>query len=394
MIRATLIASSILYLSTLTHSVAYDINDIQRASGSAPQVATFVRSQDVFEYDLKVQDLCDKPTSLNSVASNWVGPKRESWKLWEVEDRSVALAAVVTFPDAKGDQIKQVKVPLITKSNFGDALVQNCEGTIINNVPANVRLRMHFEFKRNEKVRFNDPAKLIDGIAKVGSSAVALGAIPSSAGGVGAVLVPAVSFLEKNASAITTLNTGVNEIMESFADERAPDPKQYGIAPIASKISYRSGRTSVITIVKDIRGSGIIAEGLNGWPGVYGAFSQRYGDLQGQFNNAQNAVDSPWSGNLIKFCGKLRSYLDGVTKGDRFATALGIGYHAFYNSTEYGGKTCLNSWEVAALKSRNFVPPFQNAWPADSLPAVASPAQPQKKRTAHSRNPTVLARVN
>jgi hypothetical protein len=382
-------------------AAAYDINDIQKAASAPPRVTAFARPQEVFEYDLKVQDLCDVTTSLNTVASSWVGPKRGganlfSGEFWEIKDRSVALAAVVTFPDARGDQIKQVKVPLLAKTNFGDAIVQNCDGTIINNVQANARVRMHFEFKSSEKIRFNDPTKLLGGIAKVGSSAVALGALPSSAGGIGAVLVPAVSFLEKNASAITTLNTGVNEIMESFADERAPDPRQYEVGSTASKIVYRSRNVPIITIVKNVRGTGVVAEGLNGWPGVYGAFAQRYGDLQGQFSNAQTAVDAPWSGNLPKFCSKLRNFLDNVTKGDKFATALGIGYHAFYNSTEYGGRTCLNSWEVAALKTRNFSPPFQNAWPTDGAPnpAVASSSQTKQKRASLSKGRVQLARVN
>lgn len=393
--------SSAICLLAATTANAYDVNDIQKAASVSPRVTSFARPQEVFEYDLKVQDLCDATMSLNTVASRWVGPKRGgsnpfSHEFWEIEDRSIALAAVVTFPDAKGDQIKQVKVPLIAKTNFGDAIVQNCEGTIINNVQANARLKMHFEFKRSEKVRFNDPAKLLGGIAKVGSSAVALSALPASAGGIGAVLVPAVSFLEKNTSAITTLNTGVNEIMESFADDRAPDPRQYEIGSTASTVVYRSRNVPVITIVKNVRGTGVIVEGLNGWPGVYGAFTQRYGDLYNQFNNAQSAADSPWSGNLPKFCSKLRGFLDNVTKGDRFATALGVGYHAFYNSTDYAGKTCLNSWEIAALKSRNFAPPFEGAWPTDRSPgpAVASSSPAKQKRASLPTSHVLLARVN
>ncbi|MBR0858901.1 hypothetical protein [Bradyrhizobium liaoningense] len=393
--------SSAVCLLAATTAFAYDINDIQRAASASPRVTGFARPQEVFEYDLKVQDLCDAATSLNTVASVWIGPKRGganpfSGEFWEIKDRSVALAAVVTFLDARGDDIKQVKVPLLAKTNFGDAIVQNCDGTIINNVKANARVKMHFEFKRSEKIRFNDPTKLLGGIAKVGSSAVALGALPTSAGGIGAVLVPAVSFLEKNTSAITTLNTGVNEIMESFADERAPDPRQYEIGATASKIVYRSRNMPIITIVKNVRGTGVITDGLNGWLGVYGAFTQRYGDLQGQFSNAQTAVDAPWSGNLPKFCSKLRNFLDNVTKGDRFATALAVGYHAFYNSTEYGGRTCLNSWEIAALKSRNFAPPFQNAWPTEGAPApaVASSSQAKQKRASLSKSRVQLAGMN
>jgi hypothetical protein len=177
-----------------------------------------------------------------------------------------------------------------------------------------------------------------------------------------------VSYLEKNSNAITTLNTGVNEIMESFADVKTPDPKQYELASTATSVIYKSGKTPIITITKVTRDTGPLADGLNGWQGVSRAFSDRYGDLQSQFNNAQNAVDSPWSANLTKFCGKLRSYVDGVAKGDRFASALGVGFHAFYNSTEYNGKTCLNSWEIAALKAHNFAPPFPGAWPTNAPP--------------------------
>jgi hypothetical protein len=281
----------------------------------------------------------------------------------------------VTFPNAKADQIKQVKIPIVAKANFGDSQVQNCEGTLITDVPGNAKIRLHFEYKLTDTIRFNDPTKFISGVTKVGTSAVALGALATGAGAIGATIVPVVSYLEKNGNAITTLNTGVNEIMESFATTKSPDPKQYEIKSIASNISYRSGRTTVISIDKIARETGPVCDGLNGWPPVARCFSDRYSDLPSQFNNAQNAVDSPWSSNLPKFCGKLRGYVDGVTKGDRFASALGIGFHAFYNSTEYSGKTCLNSWEIAALKAHNFAPPFPGAWPTNATPvepAIAS----------------------
>lgn len=212
---------------------------------------------------------------------------------------------------------------------------------------------------------------------------MALGAIATGAGAVGATIVPIVSYLEKNGNAITTLNTGVNEIMESFADVKAPDPKQYELASTAGSVVYKSGKTPIITIAKIPRDTGPLIDGLNGWPGVSRAFSDRYGDLQSQFNNAQNAVESPWSGNLTKFCGKLRSYIDGTTRGDRFASALGVGFHAFYNSTEYNGKTCLNSWEITALKARNFAPPFPGAWPTNATPAETTVA------VGGSKKPTV-----
>jgi hypothetical protein len=384
MIRTGLVVvPTVLTFFAATAAFAYDVDDIQRASGTPPTFRTLPGGQGVFEYDLKVQNLCDNATSLNTVASAWVGPKRG---FFDIKDRSVALAAVVTFPGARNDQIKQVKVPLIAKANFGDAAVQNCDGTIVTDIPANTKMKLHFEFRQSATIRFDDPTKFIGGIAKVGSSALALGAAASGAGVIGATIVPVVSYIEKNSNAITTLNTGVNDIMASFGDVRSPDPRQYEIRPTASHIIYRSGRTPVITIAKITRDSGIQADGLNGWPGVYSAFSARYGDLQSQFNNAQNAVESPWSGSLPKFCGKLRAYIDGVTKGDRFGSALGVGYHAFYNSTEYGGKTCLNSWEIAALKAHKFAPPYPDAWLGDTprAPAVAA-ASPRRTASAPAR---------
>ncbi len=378
------------FSSSTTH--AYDINDIQRASSAAPAFTNFTSPREIYEYDLKVENLCDKPGSLATVTNAWIGPKRENWDL-TISDRSVALAAVVTFPNAKADQVKQVKVPLLAQTNFGDAVVQNCDGTIITDVPANAKVKLHFEFKRSSTYRFNDPSKFIGGLTKVASSAASLGAIGSGAVIVGATIVPVVSFLEKNLAPITALNVGVNEVMESFSEVKSPDPKQYEINSIANKISYKSGRTSVITITKIGRDGGPVVEGLNGWPGVAAAFSTRYGSLTDQFNNAQNAVDSPWAANLAKFCGKLRNYIDGATKGDRFATALGIGFHAFYNSTEYGGKTCLNSWEIAKLKQRNFSPPYPDAWPSDPAITPVAAAAPMPRRSAANASRLAYARL-
>jgi hypothetical protein len=376
-----LLLPSLLAFFSASTAYAYDINDIQRASSAAPAFTNFASPQDVYEYDLKVENLCDKPGSLTTVTNAWVGPKRENWD-FIASDKSVALAAVVTFPNARADQVKQVKVPLLAKTNFGDALVQNCDGTIITDVPANAKMKLHFEFKRSSTYRFNDPSKFIGGLTKVASSAASLGAIGSGAAVVGASIVPVVSYVEKNLAPITALNTGVNEIMESFSEVKSPDPKQYEISSIASKISYKSGRAPVITIIKIAKDGGPDVNGLNGWPGVAAAFSTRYGSLTDQFNNAQNAVDAPWANNLPKFCSKLRSYIDGATKGDRVATALGIGFHAFYNSTEYNGKTCLNSWEVAKLKQRNFAPPYPDAWPRDPATTPVAVAAPAPRRSA------------
>lgn len=382
---------NILAFFSASTTYGYDINDIQRASSAPPAFTNFTSPQEVYEYDLKVDNLCDRPDSLATVTNGWVGPKRENWDL-TISDRSVALAAVVTFPNAKADQVKQVKVPLLAKTNFGDAIVQNCDGTIITDVPANTKMKLHFEFKRSSTYRFNDPTKFIGGLTKVASSAASLGAIGSGTAIVGATIVPVVSFVEKNLAPITALNTGVNEIMESFSEVKSPDPKQYEIKSIASKISYKVGRSPVITITKIARDGGLIVDGLNGWPGVAAAFSTRHGSLTDQFNNAQNSVDSPWAANLPKFCGKLRSYIDGATKGDRVATALGIGFHAFYNSTEYNGKTCLNSWEIAKLKQRNFSPPYPNAWPTDPATPVAA-AAPLPRRSASNASRQTYARL-
>lgn len=350
----------------------FDLTDVERASGSPPVIRPFDGPRDVFQYDLKVRNLCDDAQSLNNVASGWVGAKRTGNLFqdgFNIRDKSVALAAVVTFPNAKSNETKQVKVPIIAKANFGDTQIQNCEGTIITDVPANAKIRMHFEYKQSDTIRFNDPTKFVSGITTVGASAVALGSLATGTGGIGATIVPVVSYLQKNSNAIATLNSGVNSIMESFAETKSPDPKQYEIRSTASNISYRSGRTTVISIDKIVHGSGLDIDGLNGWSGVDGAFTERYGELQNQFSNAQNAVDAPWSANLPKFCAKLRAYVDGATKGDRFASALGIGFHAFYNSTDYGGKTCLNSWDIAALKAHHFAPPFPDAWPTNATPS-------------------------
>ncbi|MCA1397454.1 hypothetical protein [Bradyrhizobium sp. BRP56] len=377
----TLLPTALALLAS-SSAFGFELVDIERASGSPPVIRAFDGPRDVFEYDLKVRNLCDNAQSLNNVASGWVGAKRTGNIFqdgFNIHDRSVALAAVVTFPNAKSDQIKQVKVPIIAKANFGDVQIQNCEGTIITDVPANAKVRLHFEYKQSDTIRFNDPTKFVSGIATVGTSAVALGSLATGTG-IGSAIVPVVSYLEKNSNAITTLNNGVNSIMASFAETRSPDPRQYEIRSTASNISYRSGRKTVISIDKIVRDTGPDLDGGNGWLGVDRAFSDRYGELQSQFNNAQNAVDSPWSANLPKFCAKLRSYVDGATRGDRFASALGIGFHAFYNSTEYGGKTCLNSWEIAALKAHHFAPPFPGAWPTNattSEPVVAARSSPK-----------------
>ena len=175
-------------VSLLASSSAFgfDLGDVERASGSQPVIRAFDGPRDVFQYDLKVGNLCDNPQSLNNVASSWVGAKRTGNVFqdgFNIHDRSVALAAVVTFPNAKSNETKQVKVPIMAKANFGDTQIQNCEGTIITDVPANANIRMHFEYKQSDTIRFNDPTKFVSGIATIGTSAVALGSLATGTGG-------------------------------------------------------------------------------------------------------------------------------------------------------------------------------------------------------------------
>lgn len=370
---------------------AFSVDDIRAASYAKPVPTSFPRGKSLYQYDLKIDNICDAANSITTIANGWVGERPGNFT-WYTEDKSIAMVAVVTFPDEK--EVKQVKVPILAKANFGDPNVQNCEGVIIKRVQANTNMSLHFEYKSRSVGRFPDQSKFIGGVTKVAASAAAIAGTVGGAPFAGAVITPAVDFLEKNTNPIKMLNEGANDILQSFAEDRNPDPKRYAVDYNTRQLLYKSGRTPVFTVTKIDRPTGMATNPAAGWAPVFDDFTRAYGPLQDKFFNAQTAVESPWSSNLAKFCDKLRLQVGSASKSDRIATALGIGVHAFMNSTEYQpGKTCLNSFEVATLTELGYAPPFAGAWStAVAERSVVSPA-PRSNRTA-SRNRGAYARLN
>lgn len=370
---------------------AFSVDDIRAASYAKPVPTKFPRGKSLYQYDLKVDNICDAANSITTIANGWVGERPGNFT-WYTEDKSIAMVAVVTFPDEK--EVKQVKVPILAKANFGDPNVQNCDGMIIKRVQANTNMSLHFEYKSRSVGRFPDQSKFIGGVAKVAASAAAIAGTVGGAPFAGAVITPAVDFLEKNTNPIKMLNEGANDILQSFADDQNPDPQKYPVDPNTRQLLYKSGRTPVFTVTKIDRPSGMVMNPAAGWAPVFDDFSRAYGPLQDKFFNAQTAVESPWNSNLAKFCEKLRLQVGNAAKGDRVASALGIGAHAFLNSTEYQpGKTCLNSYEVATLSGFGYAPPFPGAWATEVAEKPATTSKPKENRTA-LRSRSAYARLN
>lgn len=375
-----------------TRTQAFSIDDIRTASNAKPVFKNFASGVQPFEYDLKLDNICDSPTSMSTVTNEWVGERPPAWA-FITQEKSVAMIAVVTFPDER--ELKQIKLPIIAKANFGDPNVQNCEGTIVKRVQANASLRLHFEFKSKQVTKFPDQSKFIGGIGKVAASGLALASYAGAGPALGAVITPIVSFVEKNASPIKLLNEGANDIMESFADERKPDPKQYEVAFNAQQAIYRGNNKPIFTVTKIPRDSGIVINPAGGWPPVAGDFTRAYGSLTDLFFNASSTVESPWSANLPKFCDKLRAYIDRATKGDKVATSLGIGYHAYYFSPEYQpGKTCLNKQDIAKLIQLKYAAPFPGAWQTETAEAPVSPHHARTDRHDSRSTRAAYARMN
>ncbi len=370
---------------------AYSVDDIRKASYATPVPTKFPRGKSLYQYDLKVDNICDSANSITTIANGWVGERPGNFT-WFTEDKSIAMVAVVTFPDEK--EVKQVKVPILAKANFGDPNVQNCDGVIIKRVQANTSMSLHFEYKSRSVGRFPDQSKFIGGVAKVAASAAAIAGTVGGAPIAAAVITPAVDFLEKNANPVKMMNEGANDILQSFADDQNPDPKKYPVDPNTRQLLYRSGKTPVFTVTKIDRPTGMAMNPAAGWAPVSDDFSRAYGSLQDKFFNAQTAVESPWNSNLAKFCEKLRLQVSNATKGDRVASALGIGTHAFLNNTEYQpGKTCLNSFEVSTLSEFGYAPPFPGAWVVQVAEKPAAAPKPKAARTA-SRNRGAYARLD
>jgi hypothetical protein len=370
---------------------AFSVDDIRGASYAKPVSTRFPKDKSLYEYDLKVDNICDSANSITTIATNWVGERPGNFS-WYTEDKSVAMIAVVSFPDEK--DVKQVKVPILAKANFGDPNVQNCDGVIIKRVKANTSMSLHFEYKSRSVGRFPDQSKFLGGVAKVAASAAAMAGTVGGAPFAAAVITPAVDFLEKSANPVKMLNEGANDILQSFADDRNPDPKSYPVDPNTRQLLYKNGKTSVFTVTKIDRPTGIALNPAAGWAPVFDDFSRVYGPLQEKFFNAQTAVDSPWNSNLAKFCEKLRLQVTNAAKGDRIAGALGLGSHAYLNNGEYPqGKTCLNSFEVATLSGLGYAPPFPGAWSTQVAESATVPPRQKDSRTV-SQNRSAYARLN
>lgn len=370
----------------------YTIDDIRKASYAKPAFKDFARGTQPLEFDLKLENICDSPTSMSTVTNEWVGDRPPAWAFL-AKERSAAMVAVVTFPNEK--DLKQVKLPIIAKANFGEPNVQNCDGTIITRVKANAKMNLHFEFKSKEAIKFPDQSKFIGGIGKVAASGLALASYAGAGPAVGAVITPIVSFVEKNVAPIKMLNEGANEIMESFADEQRPDPKQYTIAETAQQAIYKSNNKPIFTITKIPKDSGIALNPAGGWPPVADDFTRVYGSLTDRFFDAAFNVKSPWSDNMPEFCAKLRGYIDRAAKGDKVAASLGIGYHAFYYSESYKPNgTCLTKNEIAKLIQLKYTPPFPGAWATEVAETPPATPVPRAGRSASRRVNSAYARMN
>jgi hypothetical protein len=354
------------------------IDDIGKASYARPDRKSVAKGATFVAYDFEIANLCGN-NSIVSIADAYVGPKKTPY-FFEL-DKAVAMAAVATFPDAQKDEPKQIKIPLIAKSNFGDTVVQSCDDKIFTNIPATRRVNLHFEFKRTTQAKLVDSSAFIGGIAQIaqgGSGLVTVGG--------GTLLGPAIgvtaSLLQKNTDALKNITAGTNAILASFADNSNPNPVQYPVDPEVGTLTYKSGKRPVFTVTKILRPSFMSTHPALGWPPVADDFSNTFTPLQALYVNAETAVDSPWSANMTKFCAKLRVQVQSVTKGDRLATALAIGFHAFENQTEYKpGATCLNQWEVVTLGDMGYAPPFPQAW---TIPVATEPSKAVKVSSRRS----------
>lgn len=360
--------------------IAVDIDTVQSASRARPKETAFANGTNLISYDLTFKPLCGN-NSINSIVSDWVGERKSNFSVIS-DDRNVALAAVVTFPNAKKDETKQVKVPLIVKANFGDPTVQNCDEIIFTDIPANQRVNMHFEFRKKAVYKFSDQSKFLGGVLKIATGGAALVSIGGSSVFAPAVTAVAISFLQKNTDPVKNITAGMNEVLESFPRESTPDPVQYPLQFNVAKLAYRVGSKDVFVVTKEPRLSHMTLNPARGWMPVSDDFTTAFKPLQDLYTNAQTAVDSPWSEHMPKFCDKLRLQVQGATKGDRIATALGIGNHAFLNAPEYKTNgTCLNKWEVFTLANLGYAPPFPDAWDAQ----VASGAAPPRLASTMTR---------
>ncbi|MGN6573235.1 MAG: hypothetical protein ACTHLO_17670 [Pseudolabrys sp.] len=363
---------------------AVSIDDIEKASYSRPNPKALPKGVTFVAYDFEIANLCGN-NSMVSIADDYVGPKKTP-VFFEV-DKAVAMAAVATFPDAQKDEPKQIKIPLIAKSNFGDTVVQSCDSKIFTNIPATRRVKLHFEFKRTKQAKLVDRSAFVNGILQIaqgGSGLVTIGG--------GTLLGPAIgvtaSLLEKNTDSLKNITAGTNAILASFGDTSNPNPVQYPIDPETGTLGYTSGKKAVFTVTKTLKPSFIPTHPALGWPPVAQDFTTTFSALETLYVNAVTAVDTPWSANMVRFCSKLRLQVQSATKGDRVATALAIGYHAFENPTEYkAGATCLNSWEVATLSDMGYAPPFPQAWTA---PVAGDPSKTVKVSAKASGRATAM----